>query len=124
ASTLPDRREKPGALTPRSWAMEDVLSEAARRFGVPLVSDCYGQSWDGLSSLAPLPLERFLEEVDRRYHVRWEWQDGILLLRSRFAAARRAAEVSHRDLARWLAQVRRDGVVSLDTMAEMVRLSD
>jgi hypothetical protein len=111
-------------LDPRSWSMADVLADLARRSRRALVSDCYTTSWGELRTASGSTLEAILEAIDRHHHVRSEHRDGFVLLRSRFAAARQAVEVPERRIRGWLGGIERDGVVSLETLEEICRLSD
>jgi hypothetical protein len=104
--------------------MAEVLSDLAQQSRAPLVADCYSVSWADLRELPPLPLDRLLDEIGRRCEMRWERREGFVLLRSRMADARQAAEVPQRLLDRWLGQIERDRAVGLETLQEICQLSD
>src|SRR5262249_55223813 len=93
--------------------------------GLPIVSDYYTRLYKPEAvSVRNLPLFDALNQVTDTMRLRWRWDGGWLQFRSTSYYDDRLKEVPNRLLARWAAERKRRGMLTLDNLVEIAQLPD
>jgi hypothetical protein len=103
----------------------DVLEALHQATGLPIVSDFYTRLCKPEAvSVRNTSLFEALNQVTESLRMHWRWDGGWLKFRSTSYYDDRLKEVPNRLLARWAAERKRQGMLSLDNLVEIAQLPD
>lgn len=103
--------------------LQELLPEVARFYGLSILSDAYWYSSPEVPGSAlpsePIALSRLLDRLAGPTHD-WDYQAGVLLLRSRTWHFDRPREIPHRLVRLWRRLYQQQGALPLETYLQMV----
>ena len=122
---LPPLQPQPGilAMLGSSYRVAEILEPVEAAYGVRLLGDAYNKQAFSVipPPKGPQPLYKILDDMAGTSR-RWERDGDLIRFRSRTWAHDRRAEIPTRYMRRWLALREKQGIFTLDDVAEIAML--